>query len=266
MLKNLKIITLLFIVLIVSSCSEYQKLLKSSDFNLKYEKAKEYYQEKDYMRAVSLFEELITVFKGTKKGEEVYYYNAYCYYGMLDYIMAGYHFRGYAKTYPNGKHTEEAKFLTAYCYYMNSPESSLDQMYTDRAIEELQLFIEKYPNSDKLPECNKLIDNLRSKLELKAYDNANIYLQIGSYKAAITAFKNCVIDFPDTKFHEKILYNIVEANYLLAKNSIEKKKKERYQNTINEYYVFIDEYPSSKYIKNAEKFFDKATESKNKIK
>ncbi|MBI4646030.1 MAG: outer membrane protein assembly factor BamD [Bacteroidia bacterium] len=248
-------ILIIFIILIACSC-KYQKLLKSSDYNLKYEKAVEYYNKKDYYRAQQLFEELVPITAGSQRGEEVYYYYAYCYYGQDDFIMAGYHFKNFTKTYPNSKHTEECEFLGAYCFYMESPEPELDQSNTLRAVDALQLFINKYPESDRINESNELIDKLRNKLEIKSYNSSRLYFQLGDYKAAIIALKNSFKDYPDTQYREDILYLIVKSCYLLADKSIETKKKERYQATIAEYYVFIDEFPDSKYRKEAEKMYE----------
>lgn len=250
----LAIVTL--IVLIAGGCSNYQKLLKSSDYDLKYEKALEYYAKPDYYRAQQLLEELLTIFKGSKRGEEVYFYYTYCYYGQNNFILAGYHFRNFAKTYPTSKHTEECEYLAAYCYYLESPEYSLEQSNTFRAIDALQLFINKYPTSVHVEECNNLIDKLRDKLEEKSYYSARLYYDIGDYKAAIIALKIGLKDYPDTQFREDMLYLIVKSSYLLAENSIENKKMERYQAAINEYYALVDEFPKSEYVKEAEKIYD----------
>ncbi|MBI5217968.1 MAG: outer membrane protein assembly factor BamD [Bacteroidia bacterium] len=262
-MKIILLITL--IAAIFTSCSEYQKLLKSSDFELKYRKAKEYYEKKDYFRASALFEELINIYKGTARGEEVYYYYAYCQYSQEDFIMAAYHFRFFARNFPNSKHVEEAEYLGAYCIFLESPEYSLDQTYTNKAIEEFQYYIEKYPASHKIDTCNKLIDLLRVKLEKKAYMNATLYYQLSEYKAAITAIKNMLKDYPDSQYREELLYIIVKSSYLLAEGSVEKKKKERYQSTVNEYYALVDEFPNSKHVKEAEHIFESSTKKLKKL-
>ncbi len=242
------------------SCSEYQKLLKGNDYELKYSKAMEYYEKKDYFRAMTLFEELYPLWIGLDKGEEIYFYYSYSHYALNDYLMAGYHFRKFAKSYPNSKHIEEVEYLSAYCYYLDSPESELDQTSTVRALDELQLFIDRYPNSERVAECNNLIEKLRSKLEQKAYENAKLYFDLGYYKAAVTSLKNSLKDYPDSQYREEILFLIVKSSYLLAQNSIEKKQVERYKSTITEYYTLVDEFPSTTHIKEAEKYFDSSRE------
>jgi outer membrane protein assembly factor BamD len=172
------LIVLVFSILLIGSSCEYQKLLKSSDSELKYKKAKEYYENKDYTRAMTLFEQLIPVFRGTDKGEEISYLFAYCNYYTKDYILAGHYFRRFAGSFPNSEYAEESSYMSAYCYYLDAPKPTLDQETTRKAIQEFQLYIGRYPESERISECNDLIDELRRRLEKKSYDNAMLYYKV----------------------------------------------------------------------------------------
>ncbi|MFH1320780.1 MAG: outer membrane protein assembly factor BamD, partial [Bacteroidota bacterium] len=252
---NFKFIISLLILISFYSCSKYRKVLKSTDFDYKYEMALQYYNDDHFYKALPLFEELITIYRGTEKAEQVYFYYSYCNYNLEDYIFAGYYFKNFSKTYPNSEHAEECQFMNAYCYYLTSPVSSLDQTNTYKAINELQLFINMHPQSSRITECNMLIDELRLKLENKSYKNAKLYYDLGNYKAASVAFNNTLKDFPDTKYKEEIVFFILKSNYLLAFNSVESKKEERLRTAINAYHTFIDSYSDSKYIKEAKSIF-----------
>lgn len=244
-----------------ASCSKYQKLLKSSDYALKYENGVKYYEKKDYFRAVGLFEELENIYKGSDKAEKIQYYMGYCYYNQGDQILASYYFKNFASRYPFSEHREECDYMAAYCSYLNSPDPSLDQTYTYKALEDMQLFINKYPSSTRVAESNKIIDKLRNRLETKSFNAAKLYFNIGDYKAAIIAFKDGLNDFPDTQFREDILFFTLKSSYLLAENSIQSKKPERYQSTVDEYYALIAEFPETKYLKEAQKIFENSTEN-----
>ncbi len=257
-MSKYKILIITLFVFLLSSCSEYQKILKSNDYNLKYKKAVEYYESGDYYRAQSLFDELVSLFKGTDKAEDILYYYADCHYQQRDYVIAAYYFDNFAKTFPYSPKTEQAVYNSAYCYYLNSPRSSLDQSDTKKAINAMQYFINKYPDSNKIDEANEIIDKLHFKLEEKSYNNARLYYKLGDYQAATIALKNSIKDFPDSKYREEILYLIVKSSFLLAEMSVPSKQGERYQNTISEYFVFIDEYPESKYLKEIEKMYIKS--------
>src|ERR1700741_1405461 len=126
--------------LLMVACGKFHRLQKSTDTEKKYTAAVEYYEKGDYYRALALFEELISIYKGTKKAEKIYYYYAYCYYNQDDHVMAGYHFENFAKTFPNSDKAEECQFMNAYCYYKDSPGPTLDQENTHKAVRELQLF------------------------------------------------------------------------------------------------------------------------------
>ncbi len=237
----------LFIAL--TSCSKYQKLLKSSDNEKKYEMAFAYYEDKDFYRAIQLFDQLQPFYRGSDKAERIAFYYAYAHYEQKDYILASYYFKQFAKSYPTSKNAEEAAFMSAYCNYLDSPPSSLDQMVTMDAIKDLQLYINQYPSSERVSRANTLIDELRVKLETKAYDIAYLYFKMSDYKASILNFENLIKDFPDTKYRESAMYYIAKAYYSYAERSIESKKEERYQHTYDAIDNYASYFPESKNLK-----------------
>ena len=255
----------LIVSVMFTSCSKFNKIMKSTDMNMKYDAAVKYYNEKKYYQALQLFEELISVFKGTSRAEQTYYYYCKSYYETGEYQTAAYHLDNFAKTFPNSEHAEECQYLNAYCYYLDSPVFSLDQTNTLDAIKQFQLFINKYPKSSRVEECNLLIDRLRLKLESKAFANAKLYYKMEEYKAATIAFANVIKDFPTTQFKEECLYLQVRSSYKLAENSIESKKKDRYKDTIEHYYKLVDAYPQSKYLRESESIFNDSKEEVKKL-
>jgi outer membrane protein assembly factor BamD len=249
-----QIVFFLLIVLTLVSC-KYQKILKNPDPKARYKAALEYYEKQDYTRAITLFEGLLPLFKGTDKEEDVNFYNAQSYYKSGDYLNAGYYFKNFAKTYVNSKHVEEVEYLAAYCYYLDSPRYTLDQGTTQTAISELLLFINKYPNSAKVGQCTALLEALRRKLEKKAYYGAKMYYDIGDYRAASISLKNALKDYPDSQYREELLYLVIRSSYLFAKNSVPEKQVERYKEAIKVYLPFKEEFPTSKYLKETDKIY-----------
>lgn len=238
------------------ACSEYQRLLKSDDAELKLEKAIEYYEDGDYFRAQTLLSDIRSYYRGTEKAELLNYYNAYCHYGMGELALAAYFFKDFARQFPNSDKREEAEFMSAYCLYLLSPQPSLEQTYTKEGIKELQLFIDRYPKSEKRDSANVLIDNLQQRLELKAFKNAKLYYKIGSYRAAVVALNNVLIDYPDTDYREQILFYIVKSKYNFAGNSVIQMQYDRYKKTIDAYYEFVDLFSESEKIREAEKIYE----------
>jgi len=248
-------------IILISSCSNFQRVLKGSDMEAKYTTGVMYYEKKDYYRALQLFEELINVYKGTAKAEQSYYYYTYCTYYVDDYTMAAYHFNSFINSYPNSKYAEEMQYMYAYCFYQDSPKSNLDQSNTIDAIEKFQLFINKYPSSKRVADANKLIDELRFKLETKTFNNAKLYYHTEEYKSAIAAFNNVLKEFPSTIYKEECLFLSLKSAYIYASNSIKEKQPVRYKDTIEQYYKLIDNFPQSKYLREAEKIYDDAQEA-----
>ena len=131
MLRNIyHILSVLILAALLSSCGEYQRAQKSTDYNYKFEYAKRAFEEKKYVQAATLLEEVFTVFKGNEKAEESLYLLAMSNYENHDYETAGTYFRSYYSRYPKGKYAELARFYCGYGYYLDSPEPQLDQTGT----------------------------------------------------------------------------------------------------------------------------------------
>lgn len=264
MKKNYFYIFLISIVLFVS-CDGYNKLLKSSNYELKLERANQYYQKGNYVKATALYEELIPVFKGTDKAEEIYFYYSYCNYYSGDYALAQYHFKNYYRSFPMGKHAEECLFMNAYCYYLNSPIYKLDQTDTKNAMAELQNFIDLYPESARIDSCNKINDLLRGKLERKDREITIQYYNISDYKAAIVSSDNFIKNFPESKSIDEMLYTSISSYYLLAINSLESKKIERLNFAMETYLKLLDLYPKSSYLQRSETIYESCKKMKSNL-
>jgi len=249
------------------SCNNsYQKIAKGSDPDKKLATAKELYEKGDCMKAIPLFEEVIPIYKGTKSIDDIYYQYADCHFQQGDYLIAAFHFKNIYDSYPLSTYAEECLYMNAYCHYMLSPEANLDQTYTEKAMDYFQLFINSYPESAKIPECNNLIDNLRKKLETKDFKSAQLYLKTGQYRAAANAFTNLLRKYPDTGYAEEASFLVVKAHYLYANNSIPEKQLERFQEARKYYDEFLYRYKESKYLKDVTEFYDSAMEKIEKLK
>lgn len=242
----------LFVVMVLlflgTSCSKYQKLLKSTDNELKLQKAIEYFEKEDYNRAIGLFTDVIPAFRGTQRAEEINYYYALAHYRVRDYVMASHYFRTFTQAYPMNEHAEEFLFLAAYCKYLDSPRSSLDQKTTLEAISEFQIFINRFPSSPRVEEANRLIDELRDKQERKILDQARLFFDLMDYVASVTTYNVLIRDYPDTKYREEALFNIVRAHYEYARNSIPQRQAERYQEVIAAHQRLVRQFPQGRFL------------------
>ncbi|MGB0887838.1 MAG: outer membrane protein assembly factor BamD [Vicingaceae bacterium] len=259
-------ILVVLVAAVLAGCSKYQKLLKSSDMELKYAAALAYYEDEKYERALPLFEELVPLFRGTEKAEKVRYCYCYCNYQLGMLYAAAYHFKKFSVTFPNSEHAQETLFMSAYSNYQLSPIPTLDETETKDAINSLQLFINTYPQHELVDSSNVLMDKLRSKLEVKSYLNAKQYYKIYKFKAAIIAINNTLLDFPETEYREELTFLTLKSHYLLAENSIKEKKYQRINETIDAYYIFADTYKDSKYLKEAQTIFTKVSKLRDDYK
>ncbi len=262
---------LLFIALfLTTSCSKFSKLQKTGTDKEKYAAALDYYQDGDWYRAGLLFEELIPLLKGSTESEMAQFYYAYTQYHQDQFNMAQFLFKKFYDTYARSDYAQEALYMHAYSLYKDSAPHTLDQTSTLTAISALQDFINSYPASPFRNECTGYILELRRKLELKAYEKAKLYYKISDFnlaslKSAVISVENFRRDFPDSEFNEELAYLKVDAQYTLAKSSIFLKQKERYEDAVKFYKAFIDKYPSSSYLKDAEKLYSNSEEELERI-
>ena len=256
---------------VLTSCGEYNKVLKSTDYEYKYEAAKSYFGKGQNTKAAAILEELITILKGTDKAEESLYMLGMTYYNQGDFITASHYFSTYYNTYPRGTYTEQARFNSGKALFLDTPEPRLDQSSTYKAIQELQMFMEYFPASNRHQEAQQMIFDLQDKLVMKDYMAARLYYDLGSYTgnssysttgnnylACIVTAQNALKDYPYTKLREDISILLLRAKYDMAKESVEEKKEERMRDAIDEYYAFKNEFPESKYIKEVENIYKDA--------
>lgn len=261
----LLLITVIFSALGLSGCDPYKKLAKSSVIADKDSAAVHYYNAKKYDQAVYIFEELMAVYRGTPRMEEMYYYYAYSRYFLGELVTAAFYFDDFAQKFPMSKHADEFEFMTAKCYYQISDPYYLDQTYTDKAISQMQLFLSRNPNSEHKEKCMAILTELRERLAKKAFEQALLYQKIGYYKAAVESFKNLTAEFSDSKFREESQFLLVKSSVDLAESSIATKKLQRFEEAAEFYEKFVEKFPNSKFGKDAENLKSQIDKSREKL-
>lgn len=240
----------LLAILVFSACkSEFEKIRTSGDPALVLQKANAYYEEEEYQKAQTLYELVMASYRGKAEAEDIYFNYAYTYYYLRQYLLAAYYFKNFATTYGGSSKRQDAEFMAAYSNYQMSPSFRLDQTYTLKAIEEFQAFINAYPNNPRVEECNNLIDEMRAKLERKAYEEGALYFDIRQYQSAVQSFENLLKDFPETDRADQVRYMIIKSSFLMAENSFVDKQKERYQETASLAEEFLERYEESEHQK-----------------
>jgi len=222
-----KFLALVAFVVFFSSCSDYQKALKSEDVAVKFVQASKMYDAGKYSKAIRLYEQMAPTFRGKPQAEKMFYEYSQSLYKTKQYYLAGYQFESFASSYPKSEKIQEASFLGAKCFTQLSPTYSLDQTDTYKAIDKLQTFIDRYPESTYLPEANVMVKALREKIEKKFFEIAKQYNTIADYKASLIALDNFIINYPGTPYKEQALYYKLDSSYKLAINSIPSKVEER---------------------------------------
>ncbi|MDP5231030.1 MAG: outer membrane protein assembly factor BamD [Cellulophaga sp.] len=243
----------LVLLLIFTSCSDYQKVLKNEDIKAKYDLAEKLYETEDFKRANVILEQISPKYIGKPQGERVMFFLSNSYFQTKDYSNSGYYFERFLKSYPKSDKAQEAAFLGAKSYYLLSPNYSLDQTDTDKALLKLQLFINEYPNSEFLPQANEMAQDLTEKKEKKAFEIAKQFTKLGEFFkldysiSAAAALDNFMLDFPGSVYKEDALFYKLKALSNLALNSSELKKRQRLGDAKQAYDVLKKNFPQTQF-------------------
>lgn len=258
----------LYIILIFSlltSCkSGFEQVRLSNDPPLILTESIKYYDKGDYLRAQTLMELILNQYRGTREGEELFFKYAYTHYQLGSYALAATYFTNFSNTFAYSNFAEEADYMIAYSYYKQSPSFRLDQDPSIEAINAFQDFANKYPDSERVPQCNELIDELRSKLEMKAYSQGILYYNLGKFNTAVTSFDNMLSQFPESVHAEHSRFLILKSSYEYASNSIYERRAERFEEAKTRYKDYINRYPKGPHARDANELYKQIeSESKN---
>ena len=275
-MRKTVVLTLFVGVFVLSGCTtRLAKLEKSADFDELYKGAVAYYEQGKYGKAKILFEKVSPYYRGTIEAEKVQFYWAYCEYYQRLYQLSAFRFKNFYQTYGRSDYAEEAEYMHAYSLYKSSADSNLDQSSSEESVVAMQNFLNRRPASQYYQQANDIINELQVRFETKAYETAKLYYKLSTglsfrnyLEAALVTFESFKADYPDSKYNEELMYLTVETSFKLAENSITGKRKERFQKTARYYTAFLDRYPNSEYIKEAQSFYDrtlKELEALNKV-
>ncbi len=254
------------VLLLVSGCSNFQKLLKSNDVTKKYEAALKYYEKEEYYRSSQLLDQITPLLAGTDKAEEAQFTQAQAHYQQGNYILSDAYFRAFFTTYPRSPLAEQATFMQAQSLYQQSPSYEEDQTPTITAIQAYEEFVNQYPNSEYVEQANKTIEELYVKLDKKEFNQARLYYQLRYWRSAVVAFNNFQREHASSPYSEQAAFLKLESQYRFAMESVLSKQEERFDQAIDYFQSFVDQYPESKYKREAEQFYDQTRNELEKIK
>lgn len=255
----------LLLLLVLASCSKFSRVQKKGTTEQKYQAAIRYFDKKDYYRASVLFEDIIPILKGTEQSEKANYYYAYTQYYQGNLILAATYFKRFSETFPRSEYKEDAMYMHARSLFEDVPKYSLDQTNAYDATKGIQNFLNAFPKTEHLEDCNFMMDNISTKLEKKTYNLSKAYYRQRHYKAAVLSLDNFRKEFPKSDYSEEVSFMILDAKYNYAKRSIEEKKRERYNAAIEYYQTYLDEFPSGKLVKKAELIYANSVEKLEKL-
>jgi len=265
-IRLISLASFLIVFLLNTSCkTKFEKIRISNDPERILKEAHAYFDAEDYYKAQTLYELAIPAFRGKLEAEKIFFNYAYTHYHTKQYMLSSHYFKNFANTFGNSPKKEEADFMSAFSHYEMSPSHNLDQSESDKAIDAFQLFMNTYPQSERVEECNRLITEMRAKMEEKAYEEGKLYFDLKRYSSATTSLANMLKDFPETDKAAEVRYLIAKASFLLADNSVYLKKVERYNEAIARCNDFLKKHSRTKFKKEVSSFLEDSQKELNKI-
>lgn len=259
----MKFFGVLFLAFFLISCGGFNKVLKSNDPQYKLRMAEQYFAKKKYNYAQQIYEDIMPFFRGAPEFEDIYYKYAYTAYYQRDYLNAENLFKTFLEIYPNSTHAEEVDFMRAYTFYKQSPKPALDQTNTIKAIGMMQTFINTHPGSERNKEAAEIIEICRQKLETKDHNAAQLYFDLGQFRAAAVAFNTLLNTYPMSPKSDEYKFMAIKSYYRFAELSVEEKRPERFEKVIEECNEFTDRFPQSPLLAQVEQYL---TQSQNNLK
>lgn len=261
---------LLIILPFLAGCGDYNHVMKTADYEYKYEAAKGYYSDGSFRKASESFRDVLAILKGTQYGDECLFMLGMSNFRLGDFESASEFFKKYYQSYPKGKYVELSRYYCAMSYYNSIPDIRLDQSSTMEALTEFSTFLDYFPETSLKAQTQDVIFNLQDKLVEKEFLSAKMYYDLGSYlgnmtssgcsnyEACIVTAQNALKDYPyaSPSRREELSILVLRSKYHLARQSIIEKRIERFRDAIDEYYAFENEFPESQYMREAKNIFN----------
>lgn len=240
--------------------SQYDVMLESNDVDAKYAAAFDYFNQGKYSKAASLFESLTILTNGTERDDTVQFYWGLSNYSNGYYSVAETNFQTFLDRYPQSPFADNAEFLRLDCLYRETLRYELDQSPTYTAMNAISEYVLSHPDGANADVCRRMLEDLKGRLDKKAFENARLYYKMEDYKASRVAFKNILKENAENIYREDILYYAAMSSYKYASLSVKSKQKERYLTFMDDYLNFVGEYPESHYRKELDSLYEKVRE------
>lgn len=261
----MKFFAVILLSVFLISCTGINKVLKNKDPHYKLRMAEQYFAKKKYNYAQQLYEDVMPYFKTGPEFEDIYYKYAYTAYYQRDFLNAENLFKTYLEIFPNSSRAEEVDYMRAYTFYRQSPKPELDQTNTIKAMGMMQTFINTHPGSARNKEAAEIIEICRQKLETKDFKAAQLYFDLGQYRAAAVAFATLLNSYPESGKGDTYKLMTIKSYYRYAEMSVPEKKAERFEKVIEEFHDFTDRFPESSLKKEAEEYLNLSQNNINKL-
>ncbi len=180
-------------------------------------KAMKFFDKGKYVRAKDEFDYIIMTDPGSKLANESQHYKAEALFQMKEYDNAWVTFDRYVRFSNDVSKIEKSRYRICECTIYLTNSYQRDQKQTNRALDQLQMFIEDFPKSELVQDADKAIVKLRIKLAEKDFEVGRLYLKLEEYESALIYFRSVLNNYYDTDVADDARIGII-FTHILNKN------------------------------------------------
>ena len=126
-------------------------------------------------------------------------------------VLAINEFREFLSFYPTNRRADYAQYKLGFAHFRQMRAPQRDQTETREAVRELQTFVERYPNSDLMPEVRAKLRDARDRLSESDYLVGYFYYRQRWYVGAKERFTDLLKEDPAYTGRDAVYFYLAEA-------------------------------------------------------
>ncbi|MEO8682026.1 MAG: outer membrane protein assembly factor BamD [Vicinamibacterales bacterium] len=128
-------------------------------------------------------------------------------------LLAANEFREFLTFYPTHARADYAQLNLARSFTEQMLAPERDQTSTKDAVKEIEIFLQRFPNSTLMPEARKLEREAKDRLSEANYKVGFYYFRVKWYPGAIDRFKDVLSTDPAFTNRDAVYYHLAESLY-----------------------------------------------------
>jgi len=221
-------LTLLAVVFLLSGCKMWLPWAKKVEMARAtpeglYQQGLEEYQDKDYKKAIELFQRVKEEYPLSPLAIMAEMGIADAYFSDKQYLDANLAYSEFLNLHPTNENLPYVMYQLGMCHLNEISTIDRDQSETFKALKEFERLMARFPGSKFSFMAEKMIRDCRKTLGEQEFYVGEFYFKIKEYRAALPRFEKIARDYANIGLDYKVNYFIVETKRRIAEADAKKK-------------------------------------------